>query len=268
MNALTATQPTPTSFRFPWRWVVVGVVAYLVFLLATFPAARLTSKLQTNGILAAGVSGSIWNGSAAAVQTNGITLGATQWHIQMWRLLAGTVSAQIHSKSDEGYLDATVRTGFSGAVTVHELRGSLPVSALSSIGLPGGGTTGWSGTVQLKLDEIAFVNRWPTQIKGTIDAMNLIGPAQQPTQLGGYRITFPVPNSAVVAGEVQGAVLSMDDAPLDVVGTLHLTPNRNYVIDAQVATRPNAPASITKALQYLGPPDAQGRRPLSVAGSL
>jgi hypothetical protein len=62
--------------------------------------------------------------------------------------------------------------------------------------------------------------------------------------------------------------MSMEDAPLEVVGSVRLTANRNYVIDAQVGTRPNAPASIVKALQYLGSPDAQGRRPLSVAGSL
>jgi hypothetical protein len=69
-------------------------------------------------------------------------------------------------------------------------------------------------------------------------------------------------------GEIQGAVTSLDDAPLDVAGTIRLTTSRNYEVNAQVATRANAPASIVKALQYLGPPDAQGKRAFSFAGSL
>ncbi len=267
MSTAAAISPR-RSMSWYWRWIVVGGVAYLVFLLATFPAARLAARLQPNGILAAGVSGSIWNGRAAALQASGITLGMTEWRISPWRLLLGTLSADIHSKRDDGYIDAVVRMGFGGNVTIRKLRGTLPVTALASLGLPGGGTNGWSGTVQLALDELALVNRWPTDIKGTIEAVNLVGPAQQPTPLGGYRISFPAPNQPAVPGEVQGAVMSMDDAPLDVVGSVRLTGDRTYLIEAQVATRPSAPASIVKALQYLGPPDAQGKRPLSVAGSL
>jgi len=268
MSATTAVPAKDAAFRFPWRWVVVGVVTYFVFLLATFPAARLTSRLQSNGILAAGMSGSIWNGRAAAIQVSGIALGPTEWRISAWRLLIGNLSAEIHSKRDDGYIDVTVRTGLSGAVSLHNLRASLPVSALSRLGLPGGGTTGWNGTLQLNLKEFAFANRWPASINGTIDVVNLVGPPQQPTPLGGYRITFPAPDAPAVAGEIVGALVSTDDAPLDAVGTVKLTPNRNYVIDAQVATRPSAPSTIIKALQYLGPPDAQGKRPFSFAGSL
>jgi general secretion pathway protein N len=244
------------------------LTTYLVFLVATFPATRLTSTLQTKGILVSGVSGSIWNGRAAALQVNGLTLGATEWSISSWRLLIGTLSVDIHTKRDDGYIDATARATLSGSLTLHRLRASLPVNALSSLGLPGGGTAGWSGTLQLNLDKLAFANRWPTEIRGTIEAANLVGPAQQPTQLGGYRITFPAPNSGATGGAIQGALQSMDDAPLEVVGTVRLTPDRNYVIDAQVATRASAPSNMVKALQYLGPPDAQGKRPFSFAGTL
>jgi general secretion pathway protein N len=257
-------QATTSGARFAWRWLVLGVVAYAVFVLATFPAARLTNRLQKNGVTLAGVSGTIWNGTAGAVQANGIVLGPTEWRISPWHLFVGTLNAELHSKREDGYLDATVRTGFGGSFSLHDVHGSLPIAALSSFGIPGG--SGWTGTLQLDIQTLAIENRWPTEIKGTIEAANLVGPAQQPTPLGGYRITFPA-SDVITAGELQGAVKSLDDSPLDVVGAVRLTADRNYVIDAQVATRPTAPASIVKALQYLGPPDAQGRRPLSLAGS-
>jgi general secretion pathway protein N len=267
MTSATALQPS-AAFRFPWRWVAVGVAAYVVFLIGSFPAARLATRLQANGIVAAGISGSIWNGRAAAMQISGIALGSTEWHVSPWRLFVGTLSADIRSKRDDGYIDGTVRVGLSGAISLHHLRGSVPVGALSRLGLPGGGTAGWSGALQLDLEVIAFANRWPTEIKGAINVANLVGPAQQPTQLGGYRIIFPVANAPITPGELHGSVTSLEDAPVDVLGTMKLSANRTYEINAQVATRANAPANIVKALQYLGPPDAQGKRPFSFAGSL
>ena len=43
---------------------------------------------------------------------------------------------------------------------------------------------------------------------------------------------------------------------------------RSYIIEGQVKTRGDAPQNLAKALEYLGPPDAEGRRPFSVAGTL
>jgi general secretion pathway protein N len=253
--------------RFPWRWLLTGVLAYLVFLLATFPAARLATRLQTKGFLTAGVTGTIWNGSAAAIQFKGLTLGPTEWHISVWRLLSGKISVDLHTKRDDGYVDANVRVGFGDTIAINNLRGTVPVNAIAGLGLMPGGPAGWNGTLQLNVSELALTKGWPTLIKGSIEAANLVGPPQQPTQLGSYRVTFPAPNSPATTADLRGAVQSMDDSPLDVIGTITLNANRQYVIDAQVATRASASAAIVKTLQYLGPPDAQGRRPLSLAGS-
>jgi hypothetical protein len=50
-------------------------------------------------------------------------------------------------------------------------------------------------------------------------------------------------------------------------GTLSLGADRSYVIDGLVAPRPDATPAVTDTLRYLGAPDAQGRRPFSVAGT-
>ena len=39
-------------------------------------------------------------------------------------------------------------------------------------------------------------------------------------------------------------------------------------LDAQVAARANTPPNIAQGMQILGAPDAQGRRPFSVSGTL
>lgn len=253
---------------FRWRWIVVGFGLYVVFAVAMYPASRLVPWLQKSGVIVAGTTGTVWHGRAAGLQVRGITMGPTEWRVEPLRLFTGAIAVSLHSERSDGYLDAKVMARFGGSVVVENARGALPLNALSGLGLPGGGTQGWNGNVLLKLEELRLVNGWPVAIRGDIDLANLVGPPRQPTQLGGYRISFLAPNAKATNDEVHGAVQSMDDAPLDVTGSIKLMANRNYVIDAQVATRSGAPTALVKALEYLGPPDGQGRRPLSVAGSL
>jgi len=181
------------------------------------------------------------------------------------------VNVAIDIQRDDGFVSGYISVRGKGEMRFSDLRASLPIPVLTAFAnLSGAGLSGmlggWRGSLQVQLSELAIQNSWPTQIVGRLDAAELIGPARQPTAIGSYRIEFA--STQPIGGELQGNIASQPDAPLDVVGAVRLQPNRQYVIDAQVGTRANAPASIGKALEYLGPADAQGRRPLSLAGSL
>jgi general secretion pathway protein N len=249
--------------KISWRLVAVGVGAYVIFLLVTLPASFVLPRLQPRGIHASAISGTIWNGSAGALQIGGMSLGAAKWRINFLPLLVARLSADVRLERDSGSIQATIGRTLGGKTKGVGLRGTLPMAALGGFGLPGG----WQGDVKVDIAEFELNNNWPTRAVGTIEAINLVGPAHQPTALGNYRVEFG--RTAAADGGLNGSLSSTgDDGPFDVVGSLRLLPNRTYVIDAQVATRPSAPASVTKALQYLGPPDSQGRRPLSISGSL
>jgi hypothetical protein len=84
--------------------------------------------------------------------------------------------------------------------------------------------------------------------------------------MGSYKATFPA-EGAQDANVLAGNVVDLG-GPLRVAGTLKISPNRSYVLEGLVATQPDAPADITHNLQYLGAPDAQGRRQFSLAGSM
>lgn len=243
-----------------WRMTVFGIVAYALFLVFTLPAHLALSRLQKQGVMAAGVSGSIWQGQAAALQINRLTFGHTDWDVRMWRLFIGKLSVDIRAKRDEGTIQGNVNIGFGKVVEINQLNGSLPISALGGLGLPGG----WQGTVQLNLASLQLENNWPVSARGTVSATNLMGPANQPMSIGDFRVEF---NGMTKEGLV-GSLSSGGNGPFDANGTLRLQPNRSYLIDAQVAMRPGAPPQIANALQYLGAPDAQGKRTLSMAGSL
>jgi hypothetical protein len=55
--------------------------------------------------------------------------------------------------------------------------------------------------------------------------------------------------------------------PLAVRGTLRLTNQPGYVLEGQVAARADAAPELVSNLQFLGTPDASGRRPFSIAGT-
>jgi general secretion pathway protein N len=247
--------------KISWRLIVLGVVAYLMFLLIALPADVVLSRLQSRGIAAVGVSGSVWNGRAAAMQIGRFGLGSVEWHVSPWRLFTGKLSTDLRAKRDDGALQASVSIGFGKRAVVKQMQGSLPIAALSGFGLP----SGWQGTVNMNMSLIELQDYWPVSAVGTIDATNLVGPAYQPMQIGNFRVDFAGNQSA---SDLAATLSSTGDGPFDVVGTLHLRANRSYEIDAQVGTRPGAPEQAVKGLQYLGEADAQGRRPFTMAGTL
>jgi len=55
--------------------------------------------------------------------------------------------------------------------------------------------------------------------------------------------------------------------PLAVQGTLRLTDQPGYVLEGQVAPRADAAPDLVSDLQFLGSPDAEGRRPFNIAGT-
>lgn len=247
----------------PWRWVAIGIAAYAVFLLITLPAAFMTKRLMPLGIIVADASGSVWSGRAGAVQYRGLVLGPTQWRVKPLGLLAGRLTVELNTKRDDGRLDATVSTRFGSSLLLTHVNATLPLSTIGS--MSGGMVRGWQGTVQASIDSMELTQGWPTAIEGSINVVDLVGPPSQPTSIGGYRVTFAESESA---NEVVGALSSLDGTPLDAIGTVRLLPNRSYLIDAQVGVREGAPQSIRRSLEYLGAPDAQGRRPLSISGTL
>ena len=252
--------PDTTNKNVLWP-IVFGIVIYLLFLAITLPADIAIKRLQSHGLIAAGVSGSIWHGRAAVLQVGRIALNDVEWNVHPLRFFAGKLNADIAGKRDTGTVRANIAAGIGKHITIRGLQGAVPIADLGAAGLPGG----WQGTMRFDLNEIDLTNNWPTRVLGTVDANNLVGPAYQPTQIGSFHVEF---SGTEDRNGVVGNLKSKGDGPFDVTGVLRLKANRYYGIDAQVALRPGAPASLNNALQYLGPPDSQGRRALTMSGTL
>jgi len=242
-----------------WPLVVLGVVAYVVFALATLPAELLISRLAP-AVTAAGVQGTVWNGQAQVLQAGPTQVGSVSWKLHVLPLFAARLKADVKVTRPDGFAQTTVTAGLSGPLEFTNLTASLPMAALSASLAPGG----WTGTINARLSQLSLVNGWPEKAEGAIEIVDLTGPASRPTNLGGYKITLP---PATSAGELVGA-LADQGGPLEIAGNIRLKPDRSYLLEGVVAARPQASKSIADSLQFLGAPDAQGRRPFSLSGTM
>lgn len=242
-----------------WILVALGVLSYLVFALATLPATVITSRLPP-AVSMAGVEGSAWNGRAAAVSVGGAQLGAITWKLHALALLTAKVKADIKVTRNDGFVQATVAMRNPKRISIEGLTSSLPLASLPPSAAPGG----WKGTLNMRLASLELSDGWPTRADGTVEVMDLIGPARRPAELGSYKIIFP---PELTGNELVGA-LADAGGPLEIAGNIRLKPDRSYLIEGSVAPRPEAPKSMTDGLQMLGSPDAQGRRPFSLAGTM
>lgn len=244
-----------------WPFVALGVLSYLVFAIVTLPANVVIPRVQPPGVVLAGLDGSIWNGSAQAVQVGGAHIGSVAWKVHVLPLFALQGAADINLKRTDGFAQGAVSVSRQ-RVRLTDLSASFPLSALPPQLAPGG----WAGTMNARLAELTLVAGWPVSATGTIDLVDFTGPANRPSNLGTFQVKLPVetnePNTLVGSiNDVEG--------PLQIAGKVHLkSTDRSYVVEGLIAAKPDAPAEYARGLEYLGPPDAQGRRPFSVAGTL
>jgi general secretion pathway protein N len=245
-----------------WPLVALGLCAFIVFALVTLPAGVVLSRLSSNGIATGGVSGTIWNGRAQVLQVRGAHIGGVEWKLQLLPLFTGRIGADVKVTRIDGFATTELSAGLTGTVRLKNLTASLPLSALPPNASPGG----WAGTLNGRFAELTMENGWPTSVDGTLDLMDLTGPARNPSKAGSYRVMFDpaASNAEVLKGDIEDS----GDGPLQVNGTIELRPDRSYKIDALIAARPSAPRNLVQALEFLGPPDAQGRRQFATEGTM
>lgn len=245
----------------PRLLIALGLGAFIVLLLVTLPAQVVTSRMGRFGVDATGVSGTLWKGQAAMVTVRAVPLGQVSWDLHVLKLLAGRASATVAVKQADAFAQGDVSASLGGRITLSDLTASWSLATLSVPGLP----SGWKGTANARFPRIVIEGGLPVDVAGTLDVSNLVGPANRPANLGSYRATFP--SAAAPQGNGIAADLKDVDGPINVAATVRVQRDRSYLVEGQVATRPEAPPQVVSALQYLGEADASGRRPFSISGT-
>lgn len=242
-----------------WPLVALGVGAFLLFALVTLPASAVLSFFHPPGVTLSGVSGTIWKGRAQAVRSGNLHLGSVEWNLDVLALFTGKLGADVKVTRSDGFAQGSIAV--SGTrVTMRGLNAALPLSAL-----PPNLVQGWAGAATVKLTQLVLDNAWPVAATGTVEVADLVGPANRPIPMGGYKVVFP---DGAAADGFQGALSDTGGGPLAVNGTVDVKKDRSYLVKGFVAARPGAPSDMARQLEILGAPDEQGRREFGFEGSM
>lgn len=238
--------------------IVLVIVAFAAIVLARLPASWV---LPTSGpnFSCAGVEGTLWSGYCSGLRVRGAALGDLTWRLQPARLLTGKLAAHVDlEQPPKTSAQGEVEIGLGGAVVARNLTASLPLDPTLLPGVP----PTLTGSVRVDL-ALAKVNRngVVTSLEGRIEARDLIDSSGYVTPLGSFAVTFPG-GTPQPTGRVQDL-----GGPLAVDGTLALTPQPGYDLSGYVTPRASATQPLINAIQFLGSPDAQGRRPFALSGT-
>jgi general secretion pathway protein N len=239
--------------------IVLVIVAFAAIVLARLPASWLLPKNSAN-FNCASVDGSVWSGYCSGLTVQGTALGDLTWQLRPGRLLVGRLAAHIDLEHPPAtFARADVEIGLGGTVVARNLTASLPLDPAVIPAVP----PTLSGSVHADL-ALARVTKKGivTALEGSIEASNLVDHSGYVTPLGSFIVTFPGGGS-----QPTGNVQDSGSGPLQVNGTIVLTPQPGYDLSGYVTPRPTATQPLINAIQFLGSPDAQGRRQFAMSGT-
>jgi len=242
----------------PARLLTIGLVTLFLGLLIFFPARVANRWFLPDTVALAGINGSVWSGSAREASVGGIYVRNLRWSMQPLALLGGAVGYAIEASPQSGSIDAKVKIGFGGQITLSELTSSLPLQILESpLGMPG-----LRGTANAQIVRLVLNDGLPTAAEGVVEIANLVVPNLYRGSVGGYRAEFFTQDSGVMAS------VEDTDGVIDVAGRLLLVADRNYEFIAQIAPKNNTPESVRRQMQFLGSANERGQHELRLEGKL
>jgi general secretion pathway protein N len=240
-------------------WLIFfGVLVFAGIVVARLPASWVLPDPKS-GVTCTDADGTIWSGTCTGLTFQQQAIGDLSWEVHASRLLAGKINVDLVVTRPTGAAHGNVETGFDKKVTGRDIEADLPLDKELTSGLPPN-FQGLRGKLHTQIAYLRVDGQKIRAIEGVVEAHDLTD-GDQPW--GSYSITFPPPTT----GDPLGQIRDLGNGPLAVEGTLKLTPEPGFDIEGLVTARPTASPDLADDIKFLGSPDAQGRRPFSLAGT-
>jgi hypothetical protein len=240
----------------------LAALVFLLTLLVRLPASLLLDHLPGT-LRCSSAYGTLWRGSCAELVAGPRRLSGVNWTLHPAALLRARVALDLASADPAASGQAYVEWQPGGELLIEHLAATLAPSQLTGL-LP----TGWSASLQLAIAHARVRERHLVALEGTLDLqqLQLLAPR---TAFGSFELAFPKVSAADPRAEapMRGTLRDLD-GPLSMRGQMQLSPGGSYELEAKVAAHEDADPGLRQLLELLGPPDAQGARDFSFAGTL
>lgn len=245
------------------RLIIFGVVLYALFIVRQFPAAVVAGWVVPENVKLYGVRGSIWNGSADAVDPGaaGVVLGESQWTVSPLWLITGRAKGTLATELNES---SRVEAGYSKPflgkkIHLSDIQGILKLDSLPVAMRP----NQVNGNVGLSFESLTLDDMWPAAAQGSVDLVNLQLSRPRSVELGSFEVVFDGQSTDPLVGKV-----SDTRSGLTIDGTLSLSSDRSYLFEGNALATPDADRSIADGLQFLGATNTDGSVALSFSGTV
>jgi hypothetical protein len=247
--------------------ILIGVLVFAGIIVARLPIGWVLPG-PNSGVICMDADGTIWSGSCTGLtvrQMQQQPIGDLTWEVHASRLLSGKLNADVVLTRPTGAVQGNVEVGFDRNLTARDIKGDVPLDRELASSLPPN-LQSLRGNIHADLAQVRVEGgKTLKSVQGVVEVRDLTegGEGPEAQRWGSYSLTFP-PSAG---GDPQGEFRDLGGGPLAVEGTLRLTPEPGFDVEGLVAARPTASPELVKDLQFLGSPDAQGRRPFSLAGT-
>ena len=225
-----------------WAGVLVGLFAYLLFLVLAAPAAKVLPLFQPRlgDIQFTGLEGSFWTGKAARVDVPPLQLQDVNWRFRPLALFVGRAVFGVRVQLQQQEIKARIGSSFLGEPYLSNISGRVRASDLSY----------WLGLTQLQLDgsvafdfdDVAWSDSGVPALAGraTWSPARVVAPLQ--LMLGMAQLDTRIEDAAT-RGKLQvsgGALLVQAD--------VELKPDGAYRLDANIQQKREVPRAVAKFL--------------------
>ncbi len=244
-------------------YVGLGLVAYLVFMAATFPAARAYPLLKDSlaPLSLDGVDGTIWSGRATTAGIGPYALGSLTWQAHPLKLLLGKLEFAWTSEKETAQSNGVMARGLGGTLYLSEMTANIPMAELGALVsvLP----IKPAGMLRVKLGAVEIADNNVLGADGMLTWENAALLMPQPVTLGSLAMTL----DPIDSGGVKGTLLDKGGA-LQAQGVLMLKPDGTYQFSGTLASRDPGQPQIQQALAFLGQSLPDGKVAVTWSGTL
>ena len=245
-------------------YIISGIIAYLVFLVISVPAAPVLSQLQRYipAMSIQGVSGSLWNGRAAEITINRQqTLNNTSWRLNGWPLFKGEVSAHISTHYQQQAVSGDFGLDPSGKITAHNVSASMEAATLAQLArLP---LAELDGSVSLKIDQLEWQQGRVPRISGRLQWNNAAVSVSETAHLGDVSIALTENEKSPLQ-----AIISNRGGEIKLEGTANVSEDGNYSLKLNMLPDKSASRNVRSSLGMFAKPGPGGSYQLNDNGNL
>ena len=114
-----------------FKWLILAIVAFFIFVVLQVPAAWLISKFYKNNQVLHNVSGNIWQGSAD--WKKGQLRGSLNWQVRPLDLLLLRLGANVEVHSGNTKLAGVMAYGLTKTLVARNLEGQVAPETLKNL---------------------------------------------------------------------------------------------------------------------------------------